>query len=275
MQKTIWHAGVAITAVAGACVIGAPASAKIVEYPADPSATPLARAMIDQKGLLRKAVFSAVPPSSKPAAVSTTRLGGFPRPASGKSFAILSTGNATLADNPNSAGDSGTEARGPSIRGARDVTIMRIDLQVPKGVNCLSFRFRFLSEEFPEFVQDLYNDAFIAEIDRSTWDASGKEDPTIVAPNNFATTTNGRPIRVNSIGDTSVSAKNAKGTTYDGATRLLRASTPIKPGLRRLYLSIFDQGDRIYDSAVFMDKLRVSNRKPCVTGAVVDDNKNN
>ena len=47
-------------------------------------------------------------------------------------------------------------------------------------------RFKFLSEEFPEFVNDVYNDAFIAELDESSWDASGKQDPTITAPNNFA-----------------------------------------------------------------------------------------
>jgi len=57
-----------------------------------------------------------------------------------------------------------------------------IDLAVPRGANCLSFDFRFLSEEFPEFVHDLYNDAFIAEVGRSDWDASSKTDPTISAP---------------------------------------------------------------------------------------------
>ena len=62
----------------------------------------------------------------------------------------------------------------------------------------------------------------------------------------------------------------AKGTTFDGATRLLRASTPITPGSQRLYLSIFDQGDRIYDSAVFLDNLRANRRTPCKSGLAVD-----
>ena len=60
------------------------------------------------------------------------------------------------------------------------------------------------------------------------------------------------------------------GTTYDGATRVLRASTPITPGRHRLYLSIFDQGDRIYDSAVFIDKLIIARRTRCATGVVVE-----
>ena len=51
---------------------------------------------------------------------------------------------------------------------------------------------------------------------------------------------------------------NAAGTTYDGATVLLSASTEITtPGAHTLYLSIFDQADEIYDSAVFVDNLVV------------------
>ena len=257
---------------AGAATIGAlflsipaaEAGASIVEYPRNPSATPIAKAMARDPSLVRRAVFSALPPSAKPAAVSTTRLAGFPT--SGSSFGILSTGNARLADDPNNAPDSGSESRGPSIRGARDVVIMRVDLRVPRGMNCLSFDFRFLSEEYPEFVGDVFNDAFIAELGRSTWQAGTKDNPEIKAPNGFATDTQGNPIRVNRIGDTTMTAAHAKGTTYDGATRKLRASTRIQPGNRRLYLSIFDQGDRIFDSAVFVDNLRASRAQHCRSG---------
>ncbi len=262
MSRVARWALTATTLVSG--VAAAPASAKIVEYPLNPSATPVAKAMARDPKLVRRAVFSALPPSSKPVAVSTTPLAGFPT--HGKSFAILTTGNARRADDPNNAGDTGSESRGPSIRGARDVVIMRVDLNVPKGANCLSYDFRFLSEEFPEFVKDIYNDAFISELGISNWDASGKEDPVITAPNNFAKDTKGNPIRVNAVGDATVTAGQAKGTTYDGATRRLRASTRVKPGLRRLYLSIFDQGDRMYDSAVFLDNLRTSKASSCQTG---------
>ena len=46
------------------------------------------------------------------------------------------------------------------------------------------------------------------------------------------------------------------GTTYDGATPILSAATPISPGPHKLYLSIFDQGDPVYDSAVMVDNIR-------------------
>jgi hypothetical protein len=244
--------------------LASPAQAKIIEYPPAPRATPIALAMAADSSLIRRAVFSSVPPGSKPAAVSTTKLAGFPN--KGNSFGILTTGNARKADDPNDAPDSGSEASGPSVRGARDVTIMRIDLRVPRKMNCLSFSFRFLTEEYPEFVGQEFNDAFIAELGTSSWTAGTKEDPTINSPRNFARDTTGSPIRVNKTGVTGMTAARAKGTTYDGATRMLRASTPIKPGKRKLYLSIFDQGDRIYDSAVFLDNLRTSRTKKCVTG---------
>lgn len=258
-------AAAALVSLAAAAPASAPA--KITEYPLNPSATPLGKAMTTQPGLIRRGVFSALPPGAKPAAVSTTKLAGFPR--EGNSFAILSTGNARYAALPNTEGDKGTGSGGPSIRGARDVVIMRLDVVVPKGHNCLSFDYRFLSEEYPEFVGDQFNDAFIAELDGSNWSAATKEDPRITAPLNFARDTKGNPIQINKVGPGSMTAFRARGTTFDGATRMLRASTKTTPGLHRLYLSIFDQGDRIYDSAVFLDHLRTSRAATCPTGVAV------
>ena len=41
------------------------AGATIVEYPRDPSATPIAKAMAREPSLVRRAVFPAIPPSSQ------------------------------------------------------------------------------------------------------------------------------------------------------------------------------------------------------------------
>ncbi len=78
-------------------------------------------------------------------------------------------------------------------------------------------------------------------------------------------------ISINAAGATSMSEGEAAGTTYDGATPLLSASTPITSGAHSLYLSIFDQGDRAYDSAIFLDKLRLGTAAggSCQTGATV------
>lgn len=246
------------------------AEARITPTPRRSTADTLARAMAVKPDQIRRAFFSLIPPRGNPAAVSTSRFNGFPR--HGRTFALLSSGNTVRANRRNTSAFTGSANLGPLVRGARDVVIMRIDLAVPRNANCLTFRFRFLSEEFPEFVDDLFNDAFIAELGESEWDAGRAEpqDPGIFSPRNFAVDGSGRPIRVNRVGDTSMSARAARGTTYDGATRILRASSPISPGRRTLYLSIFDQGDRDYDSTVFLDRLALTRNSSCRTGVVVD-----
>ncbi len=261
----------AVVGLLGAALVMGATSAetKLRGYPRDLSATPVARAMARDQKLVRRAVFSARPPSTKPAAVSTTRLAGFPT--HGKSFAVLSTGYAHQAADPDYSASTGVPSGGPSIRGARDVTIVRIDLRVPSGHDCLSFDFRFLSEEYPEFIGDIYNDAFIAELGLSSWKVTATKGPlistpVISSPLNFASDTDGSPIRIRRTGFNKMTALNAKGTTYDGATRKLRASTRVQSGERKLYLSIFDGSDRGYDSAVFLDNLRTSTATVCQSG---------
>ena len=227
----------------------------------------LARALADRPEEVVGAAFVSIPPEGNPAAVADTPLGEYPT--SGPTYTILSTGDATLAEQPNTRPDSGADNGGALDRGARDVVTLRVDVLAPPSVSCLSVRFRFYSEEFPEFVGSRFNDAFIAELDRTTW-TSAPDNPAISAPDNFAVDTLKKPISINGIGEASVSASRAIGTTYDAATRRLRASVPITPGLHSLYLTIFDQGDRIFDSAVFLDRLTLSNLRPCVAGAAAD-----
>lgn len=235
-------------------------------------ATKLARAIFEGKlQNLGSARFVTVPPDHDPVAISTKKLDGFPRGAPvahgrGRAFAILSTGCAHLADHPNNSPRTSCADGGILYRGARDVTVLRIRVNVPKSANCLSFRFRFLSEEYPEWVGSEYNDAFLAELDKTNWNAGSNTSPTIKAPNDFATTVDGHIISVNSTGIAHVSPANAKGTTYDAATRVLRASKHVTPGRHYLYLTIFNQGDRIYDSSVFIDHLTVNRRHPCTSG---------
>ena len=262
----------AIVAVSATAAAGATAQKRQRISPDDGGASraqavKLART-IAGRTLAPSAAFASRPPYGRPTAVSTKPLAGFPR--SGRSYAILGNGDTLFADDPDGSGSSGRNAGGPTIRGSRDVTIWRINLRVPGGVNCLSFRFRFLSEEFPEFVGEEFNDAFIAELDESTWDTNTIFSPAIDAPRNFAADPSGRPVSVNSTDPANVSRENARGTTYDAATRVLRASSPITPGRHRLYLSVFDQGDRNYDSAVFLDSLTAKQQPDCRTGVVLD-----
>jgi hypothetical protein len=233
-------------------------------------ATQLARTMMVHPSQLISGRFAAVPPDGHPNAISTLPLAGFPR--HGKAYVILTNGCATLASQPKGAGSPGCEDNGIPFRGTRDLTILRLVLRVPSNANCLSFRFRYLSEEFPTYVGSQFNDGFIAELDNSTWSAGANghvNDPHISAPLDFAKDSKGHIISVNAAGPARMSSAFAKGTTYGGATRALRASTPVTPGRHALFLSIFDQGDRIFDSAVFIDQLTLNTRAPCTSGIAV------
>lgn len=141
--------------------------------------------------------------------------------------------------------------RGP---GANDWTVLRLVVDVPASANCLSLDYRFLSEEFPEFVGSQFNDAFFAEIDSTSWSVA--DDGALTRPDDFAVSPEGNPVSVNGVGDTAVLASEANGTYFDAATGLITTKTPITPGAHTIHLSVFDAGDDIYDSAVFLDDLR-------------------
>lgn len=87
-------------------------------------------------------------------------------------------------------------------------------------------------------------------------------DGLINKPGDFATNTGGAPVSVNGVGPVAVSEAEAAGTTYDAATGLVNTKSPIAPGSHTVFLSIFDQGDAIYDSAVFLDRLRFITESP-------------
>ncbi len=242
----------------------------------NPDPVALASAIVADPSIVTGAAYVERPASGTPVAVSTDSLGSFPT--DGGDFGILTSGNAALAGTPNSSGSTGAANGGGSVRGDTDfdVVVLRINLNVPASANCLvGMDFRFLSDEYPEWVGTAYNDAFIAELDRTTWTTSGS---TITAPDNFAFDPSAQPITINAAGITSMTPEGASGTTYDGGTPLLTAATPISPGAHVLYLSIFDQGDDVYDSAVFVDNLRfgrVGNvTTDCKPGAELADEHN-
>lgn len=247
-----------------------PARAEIVS---SGNAFELAGAMMADPAILAGAAFVSVPPRGTPNGIADTQLGEFP--VESDTYAILTTGDVTVADQPNVSGDSGADIGGGHVRGTGeyDVSVLRIDLHVAEQ-NCLGFDFSFQSEEFPENVGNVYNDAFVAELNVSDWTTT---DARVSAPNNFAFDTNLNPITVSSPQGVGVGYEHALGT-YDGGTELLRATTRLPagdangalPGTDSVYLSIFDMGDHRFDSAVFIDNLTlwtVPAGMPCTQGA--------
>ena len=228
-----------------------PAAAEI----SDPSAGQLAAALANGSNVITGAEYIEGPPSGDAVLVGTREIAGFPR--EGESFALLSTGVARNAYNSNDQPDLSSDFGRPSTRsaGIYDVTVLKVDITVPAAANCLlGVDFRFFSEEYPEYVGSSYNDAFLAEVDESTWTVTGNQ---IDAPGNFAFDQQGNPITINAAGAASMTAELAAGTTYDGGTDLLTAAAPLTPGEHSLYFSVFDTGDGGYDSTVMIDNIRV------------------
>ena len=105
---------------------------------------------------------------------------GYPRGGSSNST-ILTTGDVNFADDANVEESTGLDLFGPNVRGDSDYVVSVLGLRLPVAANNrLSFEFGFLSEEFPEFVNAGFNDAFVAELRNSAATNSG----TITAPNN-------------------------------------------------------------------------------------------
>lgn len=247
------------------------------------TALEVAQAMAADPSIVTEASFETIPliDGENVSAGTSTALSGFP--VNGSTFGVLSTGLLASVPHPGTFADA--SLLGDAVRGDtdRDVTVMRVDLAVPTGANCLSFDFKFLSEEFPNYVGSNFNDAFIAELNQSTWTT---ESTTIVAPDNFAFDQDGEVVSINSTGIGGMTPQNGQDTAFDGgvfgedtadtngaATVRLAASTEVSPGTNALYLSIFDQGDRALDSAVFLDNLRVGYTPDpgvnCTPGAVI------
>ncbi len=266
----------AALAVAGTATGVAPGGAAATdEYNAvQPSTAALAvaQAMATTPGSVSGASWVSRPAEGNPTAIVTAPVSGFPT--AGATAGMLSTGAATILTQPNDDEGSGQNLHGENVRGNTDydVTILKIDFTVPAAANCARLDFRFLSEEYPEYVNKIYNDGFIAELDTSTWTTV---DDEIQAPGNFAFDPTGSVISVDAAGNTSMTAGYGVGTTFDGGTPRLQAKTPITPGAHSLYLSIFDQGDHILDSAVIVDNIDfIATANPavdCTTGATVLD----
>ena len=173
----------------------------------------------------------------------------------GGTQALMTSGSAANAEPPNDS-SSTTAGNGSGTRGAYDVSIYKMALNVPGGSNCLAFDMSFGSEEYPEYVGSAFNDGFIAELDTNDWNVVGS---TISAPHNFAKDANGGFMSVNSpifANPANVVLPPANGTEYDGMTPNLTATTTVTPGTHTLYLSIFDAGDAALDTGVFFDNLR-------------------
>jgi len=199
-----------------------------------------------------------------------SQLSSFSLPIKGKSFLVLSSGDAKRANNYKGteyeAYSSGNYNYNPD--GINDLTQLKFTVKVPANATSFRFDFMFCSDEWPDFYLSQYNDAFVAERDSSNFkiqasDEYGTENQAVlIAPNNFALDTKGKPLNINSGFGFDPNNKNPDtGTVYGGCTVLLTASADVtNKNEQTIILSIFDASDTVLDSAVFIDNFRFSNQ---------------
>src|SRR3954451_10097806 len=258
--------------VCGLTLAVLPASANAAVTP-DRTAADLATAMSSPAGVAG-ADFTAIPPNGNPAGVANSPFSDFPQ--ADTSFAILSSGDAVHVDpaaTPDGGENGSTEPTDGPRAGVNDLNTLHVDLAVPETANCALVSFRFLTDEEPGAE---FNDGFIAELDTddgSIVPATDTDPSRIDAPHNFAFDANGDVISVNSPGSAGLTPEGATNTGLANGTARLTAATPVTPGAHSLYLSVFDYGDDIVDSAVLLDDLHLENRAAadCKAGVVPDD----
>lgn len=184
---------------------------------------------------------------------------------------LLTTGDATMAVGPNTLASQGfcnnTSSSDPQLvaiepAATYDLCVLEFDI-VPE-CSQLTVRFVFGSEEYPEFVNAAFNDAFGFFI-------SGPGPSPACTPNfynntNVATLPNNTtPVSIDNVNAGNNAAyyvDNTGGATiqYDGFTTVLTRTINLCPCQTYHWkFAIADAGDCIYDSGVFLDFLTCSN----------------
>jgi hypothetical protein len=148
----------------------------------------------------------------------------------------------------------GDEPITEELQAACDRTQLRLALRVPNDKAKFLFDFLFASAEYPEFVDQGYNDTFYAIMESASLNGG--------ATTSIAFNGSGSGIDVTSMwieNEENVCDETGSGWGEDvdgeaGSTGWLRTSWPMSPGEEiSLTFSIHDEGDCLYDSIVLID----------------------
>ncbi|GEN06371.1 choice-of-anchor A domain-containing protein [Myxococcus fulvus] len=186
------------------------------------------------------------------------------KPRKGTSLAVMSTGHINSDNNlPEPGWDYGPTGE------EGDVVTLTLTLNVPVGVNRLSFDYRFLSAESPEYIGTQFNDQFTAVVR----DDSGRrvrvvEEASVNSSHFFdASETRAKNTKFDKLLADDPAGTDYFPTSYPprtptfpdaGITDFKIVHVPVIPGEVVIEFSIRDVGDGIFDSTVVLDNLRVS-----------------
>jgi gliding motility-associated-like protein len=185
---------------------------------------------------------------------------------------VLTTGSAAAAAGPNNTGSAGvcvgTTVFDPQLmsldpQATRDPCIITFNI-VPT-CSTLTIQYAFGSEEYPEFVNSSFNDAFGFFVSGPNPLGGNYTNYNIARlPNNAIVSIN----NVNAITNNAYYINNTGGVLvqYDGMTVTLTASINVVPcQTYTMKLAIADAGDCVWDSGVFLQAGGLS----CTAGAIL------
>jgi hypothetical protein len=163
---------------------------------------------------------------------------------------ILTTGNASLAPGPNNSAGAGLannaagDASLTTLAGSPSLDASVLSFNFTTDTSDVFIKFVFASEEYPEYVNAGVNDVFGFFLDgQNIALVPGTNTPISIDTINAVT--NSSLYKSNSA--------NAFNLQYDGLTTVLTANkSGLTPGSHTIKIAIADVGDRIYDSAVFL-----------------------
>lgn len=169
---------------------------------------------------------------------------------------IITSGDVNVAVGPNNLGSAGVDNLQPGnsqlngIAGASTYDAATLEFDFVPQSNNASFRYIFASEEYPEWVNSGYNDAFAFYI--SGPGITGQQNIAVVPGTTL-------PVTIDNINSGSYSQYyvNNSGSSiqYDAFTTVLTASAQVQScETYHLKLTIADGGDGIYDSGVFIEE---------------------
>ncbi|MFH2094344.1 MAG: choice-of-anchor L domain-containing protein, partial [Bacteroidota bacterium] len=174
---------------------------------------------------------------------------------------IMSSGDVQLADDPNTSGSAGTTSgtgSDPQLAALvpgysiNDAAVLEFDF-VPLA-SPVDFRYVFASEEYPEWVNSSYNDAFGFFISGPNPGGGNYTNQNIaIIPGTSL------PVTIDNVNAGSYSqyyVDNSGGTqcTYDAFTTILTATCNVTPcQTYHIKIAVGDAGDSAYDSAVFLE----------------------
>ncbi len=196
-------------------------------------------------------------------------------PREGKRLLALSSGAARTPTDPGfipgSNDNMGTSGGAPpgfpavapqcggsaSTTEVNDTAALDLTLRIPTNAKSIAFDFNFYSSEFPEWVQTVYNDAFVTLLSPA---------PSGALNGNVAFDGNQCPINVSGAfmqvcSGCALGVAGLQGTGFesDGATGWLTSHANVPPGeVVRLRFAIWDTADSVLDSLVLIDNVRWS-----------------